>query len=375
MSALHDSVHIAAAVDAALLVEAQRGERVFVVGGVVRDLVMQRAPGDFDLDLVVEGDAIAFARDVSQVVGGVLREHVTFLTAKIQAPFAHQGESTSQRATGLRPLTEIDFASARTESYPSPGALPVVTPASIERDLWRRDFSINALAVPLSVVAPLWSSGGAQSFELDSVIDPTGGRRDIAHNTLRVLHKVSFVDDPSRLFRAVRYAERLHFDFDLETLAAFMEAVKSGALSTLSPRRLLNEVLVALDEPAPSRVLEEFLERGLFFQLPIVSERNEEFVCGALSRLEVNRASFSADDFKQAGRLIILAGLLHDGREDIALAAHEGGKVISAARRVLGQECKAKGHSGLAELLAFYCVHGTVEARILLEEMLQGGEE
>jgi tRNA nucleotidyltransferase/poly(A) polymerase len=173
----------------------------------------------------------------------------------------------------------------------------------------------------------------------------------------------------------VRYAERLHFDFDLETLAAFMEAVKAGALATLSPRRILNEVLIALDEPAPARVVEEFFERGLFFQLPIVSEDNVEFVCSALSRLEVNRAAISADEFKQAGRLILLAGLLQDGREDIALAAHEGGKVIAAARRVQRQECKAKSQAGVAEVFAQYCVHPTVEARVLLEESLQGGEE
>lgn len=366
MSSSNSSISLSAAVEAALSVESQRGERVFVVGGVVRDLVMQRPPGDFDLDLVVEGDAVAFARDVAQVLGGAVREHPMFLTAKIQAPFGVTSPSGHQ-------LEEVDFASARTESYPTPGALPVVQPAPIERDLWRRDFSINALAIPLSVVAPLWCSASEPAFSLDSVLDPTGGRRDIVQATLRVLHKGSFIDDPSRLFRAVRYAERLHFDFDLETLAAFMEAVKAGALATLSPRRILNEVLVALDEPSPARVVEEFFERGLFFQLPIISEKNEEFVRGALSRLEINRAAFSPEVFRQAGRFILIAGLLYDGREDIALAAHEGSKVISAARRVLKQECRANAQSGVAEVLAQYCVHPTVEARVLLEERLQGG--
>lgn len=373
MAAPTDSISLAAAVEAALSVEVQRGERVFVVGGVVRDLVMRRPPGDFDLDLVVEGDAISFARQVAQQFGGSLREHPTFLTAKIQGPFGASVLKPSFTESGARQLTEVDLASSRTETYPTPGALPVVSRASIERDLWRRDFSINAMAIPLAAVAPLWTTKASDALNVDSVLDPTGGQKDITQATIRVLHKGSFIDDPSRLFRAVRYAERLHFHFDLETLAAFMEAVKSGGLATLSPRRILNEVLVSLDEPAPARVVEEFFERGLFFQLPIVSENNEEFVVGALRRLEVNRAAVSPVEFREAGRFIILAGLLYDGREDIALAAHEGGKAITIARRVLRQESSAKVHSGVAEALAQYCVHPTVEARVLLEEIVQGG--
>jgi tRNA nucleotidyltransferase/poly(A) polymerase len=231
------------------------------------------------------------------------------------------------------------------------------------------------MAAPLAAIAPLVIDSADPGSCKEFLLDPTGGLRDISQATVRVLHKGSFADDPSRLFRAVRYVERLQFHFDLETLAAFMEAVKSGALATLSPRRILNEVLVSFDEPAPARVVEEFFERGLFFHLPLVSENNEELVVSALRRLEINRALVSIDDFRAAGRVIVLAGLLFDGREDLALATHEGGKAIALARRVLRQEVSLRSAPSVSEALANYCLHATVDARVVLEELMQRGIE
>jgi tRNA nucleotidyltransferase/poly(A) polymerase len=362
-----EAISLTVAIDAALSLEKSRSERVFIVGGVVRDLVMGRPAGDFDLDLVVEGDGIAFAREMAAVLGGTVREHTAFLTAKVQGPFV-----ATHGAAEHGGITEVDVATARIEQYAKPGALPAVARATIEEDLWRRDFSINALAVPLAAYAALIRHEAGSILDPNVVMDPTLGRKDIAQSTLRVLHRGSFTDDPTRLFRSVRYTERLSFHFDMETLAAFVEAVKSGVLASLSPRRVLNEVLVALDEPSPTRVVEEFFERGLFHHLPIVSEGNEELVLAALQRLEINRGVVTSAEFRDVGRLIVLAGLLSDGREDIALATHEGGKTIARVRRILNQERSDRASISLVEALTEYCLYSNVEARVLVEEALQG---
>jgi len=156
-------------------------EPVYLVGGAVRDLLLGQPRAD--VDLVVEGDAAGLAARL----GGAELEHERFGTAKVTVA-GH----------------EIDLASARTESYPEPGALPVVTPAeSVEDDLARRDFTINAMAIPLTGEARL--------------IDPYGGRDDLRHGLLRILHPGSFEDDPTRAIRAARYAARHGFTLEPET--------------------------------------------------------------------------------------------------------------------------------------------------------------
>jgi tRNA nucleotidyltransferase (CCA-adding enzyme) len=154
---------------------------VYVVGGAVRDLLLGRLGPD--VDLVVVGDAAALA----QRLGGAGIEHERFGTVKVEVE-GHQ----------------VDIATARTETYPAPGALPVVAPAeSIEVDLGRRDFTVNAMAIPLSGESRL--------------IDPHGGERDLERGLLRVLHPRSFEDDPTRAIRAARYAARFGFTLDPET--------------------------------------------------------------------------------------------------------------------------------------------------------------
>lgn len=156
-------------------------EPVFLVGGAVRDLLLGRPRTD--VDLVVEGDAAALAKRL----GGAEVEHERFGTVKVEV----EGH-------------ELDIASARTETYPEPGALPVVGPAeSIEADLARRDFSVNAMAIPLT--------------EDPHLIDPYEGREDLRRGLLSVLHPGSFVDDPTRAIRAARYASRYGFTLEPET--------------------------------------------------------------------------------------------------------------------------------------------------------------
>lgn len=358
-------VSLSVALASALDVAQQRGERVFVVGGVVRDLLMSRAIGDHDLDLVVEGEGIPFANCLSAVLRCGVREHQPFLTAKLLAPFGPTPQS------GDVVLSEVDVATARKETYERPGALPTVMAAPIEDDLWRRDFSANAIALSLAAYHSYRQGKSTMTDLVQSLTDPCGGFSDIQNSTLRILHPKSFIDDPTRLFRAVRYLVRLSFHFDMATLAGFVEAVKSGALATLSPRRVWNEVLVAFDEHAPCEVLQEFKERGLFGQLPIISVDDPSWVFEALENLEVVRDVVGIEIYREAGKILLIAGLLRDGREDIVRAIHEGNKVIHRARTVLEAGRASQELRLIPDVAAAYCIHASSELRELLEACLR----
>ena len=187
-------------------------EPVYLVGGSVRDLLLARPR--VDLDLVVEGDAAALARRL----GGAHVEHERFGTVKVEV----EGH-------------EVDIASARRESYPEPGALPVVElGATLEEDLGRRDFTINAIAVPL--------------LGEPRLIDPFGGRGDISRGQLRILHPRSFHDDPTRAIRAARYAARFGFDPEPETERA-LRGTDLGAVS--EDRRHAELIRLAGEASAP----------------------------------------------------------------------------------------------------------------------------
>lgn len=341
------SVPLRVVVDAALRVAEARGERVVIVGGFVRDLLMRRAVGDYDLDLVVEGDGLAFSLALQNEIGGERREHVSFLTSKLFSPFRTE--------SGAAPyLAEVDIATARSEEYSRPGALPVVKPTTIESDLWRRDFSSNALALPLVAYRDLLAGTITSDDLAQRVIDPCAGLADIKGATLRILHPQSFIDDPTRLFRAVRYVVRLAFNFDRATLAGFYEAVRGGALATLSPRRVWNEVVTALGEESPSEVIQEFLERGLFSHLPIIDEDGGEDVVDALHAIVSHRSLVTGQEFLEAGKLIILAFLLQEGRDDIAQATSEGARMIRRAKGAVDGQLSLSATQSNADALAMY---------------------
>ena len=181
---------------------------VFLVGGVVRDFVSGRE--SVDLDLVVEGDAAEFARRLALRLDGELRLHAAFQTAELTT------------AVGGR----IDIATARRERYPGPAQLPVVEAAPLAEDLARRDFSINAMAISLRQRAPL------------TLIDPHSGHRDLSLGLLRVLHERSFIDDPTRILRAARFAVRLGLRLDSAGLAEVSEVIAAGVFARLSAARL-----------------------------------------------------------------------------------------------------------------------------------------
>jgi tRNA nucleotidyltransferase/poly(A) polymerase len=198
-------------------------EPVYLVGGAVRDLLLGRARSD--VDLVVVGDAAAFASKL----GAETVEHERFATAKA-------------RLDGH----EVDIAAARAETYPHPGALPEVEPAGdIETDLERRDFTINAMAIPLRGEPRL--------------IDPHGGRADLEAGLLRVLHADSFADDPTRALRAARYAARFGFEVELGTV----ELLRGADLGTVSADRRRADLLRLAAEAEAARGFELLTEWGL----------------------------------------------------------------------------------------------------------------
>ncbi|HJW88098.1 MAG TPA: hypothetical protein VJ565_01300, partial [Dehalococcoidia bacterium] len=197
-----------------------KGLRLYLVGGAVRDLLLGRP--SLDLDLVVEGDALALLPDLGWQ--GRLRRFPTFGTAKLV------GEGWS-----------LDLASARKESYPRPGALPRVGPGTLQDDLFRRDFAINALAVDLSPPS------------LGGLVDPYGGRQDLEKGLVRVLHERSFQDDATRILRAVKYAAR--FGFRLEARTRKLILRDRGYLETISGERLRRELVLILEEDRPEKAL------------------------------------------------------------------------------------------------------------------------
>ncbi|HET7177488.1 MAG TPA: hypothetical protein VFI63_02255 [Solirubrobacterales bacterium] len=203
--------------------EAAGGVRVYLVGGSVRDLLLGRVRAD--VDLVVEGDAAALAA----ALGAEVVEHERFATAKVELD-GH----------------EVDIAAARAETYPRPGALPEVEPAAdVAADLGRRDFTINAMAIPLQGEPEL--------------IDPHGGRADLEAGLLRVLHPRSFVDDPTRALRAARYAARFGFELEAETA----RLLRQTDLRTISGDRLAAELLRLAAEPSAARGFELLGDWGL----------------------------------------------------------------------------------------------------------------
>lgn len=249
-----------------------RNQRVFVVGGIVRDVFSHGRIGDADLDIVVEGEGIPFAHALTEEIGGTAKEHRTFCTAKLLPPFRPDVWSGCNSTTDFAtPLSEIDLASARTEKYVRPGALPEVTLATIEDDLFRRDFSINALAVALSDFLLFCRAEISRTELQNRVVDPCHGIKDLHGNTLRILHPRSFIDDPTRLFRCVRYAVRLGFSVDDSTTHARIDAVQGGALLAISTKRIWNEVVACASEPRGPQMLELCGAWGLFERLPFSS--------------------------------------------------------------------------------------------------------
>ncbi len=191
---------------------------VYLVGGTVRDILLGEP--NFDVDVAVEGDAIELARSLADALDGRVRAHRKFGTAVVL-----YGEDE-----------RVDVVTARTEFYDAPAALPSVEHATIREDLFRRDFTINAMAVSL------------KGEDFGRLVDPFGGRRDLAAKTIRILHNLSFIDDPTRIFRAIRYESRYGFRMDDHTQRLARGTIEMGLVGDLSSARLRDELVALLEE-------------------------------------------------------------------------------------------------------------------------------
>jgi tRNA nucleotidyltransferase (CCA-adding enzyme) len=223
---------------------------LYVVGGFVRDLLLERTSQDFDL--VVEGDAIALARSLCEKNGGRVASHARFGTAKWaidRRSLARKIHETGKsiRAKDLPDI--IDLVSARTEFYTHPSALPTVETGSIKLDLHRRDFTINTLAVRLD------------GYHYGELYDYWGGLADLRHGLVRCLHSLSFVDDPTRMLRAVRFEQRFGFHIETRTLQLMQEAYT--LMDRVSGDRIRHELDHILDEESVSQILARLAELKL----------------------------------------------------------------------------------------------------------------
>jgi tRNA nucleotidyltransferase (CCA-adding enzyme) len=196
---------------------------VYLVGGFVRDLML--GVKNLDLDIVVEGDGIKFADDFASALKAKLIRHQRFGTATII----------------LKPHLKIDISTARKEFYPEPAHLPVVSSGTLKDDLFRRDFTINAMAISIS----------CQDF--GKLIDIFDGKPDLDKKKIRVLHDLSFIDDPTRILRAIRFEKRYGFKIEANTLKLLKGAVKSKMLEKLEPQRTRDDLILMLKEEQPLR--------------------------------------------------------------------------------------------------------------------------
>ncbi len=209
------------------------GVEVFVVGGFVRDLMLERPIED--VDVVVEGDGITFARYFASMHHCRLHQHLKFNTAVI---IFEDG-------------FKVDVASARLEYYATPAALPVVENSSIKMDLARRDFTINTLAISLNT----------ETF--GTLIDYFGGGRDIKDKIIRIIHNLSFIEDPTRIFRAIKFSNRFGFRIGKVTANLIGNALSVGAVKHLSGLRVLSELKQIFGEDNPLPALETMADYGL----------------------------------------------------------------------------------------------------------------
>jgi len=211
----------------------QLGYPLYVVGGFVRDLLLNRSIED--IDIVVEGDGIKFARFYAKQEGCRINTHKKFGTAVIIYPDNFK----------------IDVASARLEYYQTPAALPIVEKSSIKRDLARRDFTINTLAISLN------------PDNFGTMIDYFGANRDLKDKTIRTIHNLSFVEDPTRIFRAIKFSNRFGFNIGRVTSNLIKNAIKIDCFKHLSGLRVLNELKQILEEDNPIPAIQSLESYGL----------------------------------------------------------------------------------------------------------------
>ncbi|MFT4048375.1 MAG: hypothetical protein QM648_00895 [Solirubrobacterales bacterium] len=296
---------------AAALLDAFSGSPgTYLVGGAVRDLMLGFA--QFDYDLMVEGDPGEAAEKLVSVVGGSVRRHDRFLTANFRSSDG---------------ALSVDIARARTEKYPEPGALPVVTASDLDHDLARRDFSINAMALAI------WREALGEIFAYPDA------ESDLMARVLRVTHDQSFIDDPTRLLRLLRYGARLGFTAEPHTEELARRAVESGAPSSVSGPRVRDELLDLLAERSAVVAIESMYALGLDRALNAKFDADEYVVARALNE--------HIDGLRQELLLLALCSRAMDGETLDSWTAH---LQLPARDAAIVREAVLRGPGLLAEL-------------------------
>jgi tRNA nucleotidyltransferase (CCA-adding enzyme) len=212
----------------------RQGKRLYLVGGAVRDLLLERV--STDIDLSVEGDAIKLAEEIGPLLPAKITIHTRFMTATLK-----------------RENRVFDFITTRAETYSHPGALPRVIPGTINDDMARRDFTVNAMAISLN------------PDNYGELFDPFRGRTDLDKNEIRILHDKSFTDDATRIWRAVRYEQRL--DFEIEPFTLLLIERDLDMLKTITGDRIRHELELVLKEEEPEKSLTRADELGILEML------------------------------------------------------------------------------------------------------------
>lgn len=286
---------------------------LYLVGGAVRDLLLGATV--VDVDLAVEGEGPRSARELAERLGGDVVAHERFGTATVRAG-----------------ALQLDLAATRSETYEQPGALPLVEPAPLAEDLGRRDFAINAMAVAL------------QGEQLGHLHDPHGGCDDLEARRIRILHDRSFIDDPTRLLRAVRYEVRLDFCIDEPSEELAREAARRDALATVSGARIRDELLDLLGEHAAPRGVERLDELGVLASLCAELAADAELIASA----KLGAGETAADPALTALAALVAGSAMAGGGtglelalprpleqfvDSLALRADEREAVLRAARK------------------------------------------
>ena len=218
--------------------------KAYVVGGAVRDTLLGRK--DFGIDITVEGNGMEFAKILQTEFGGLLRQHSKFGTASL-----------------IFNKKTIDIASCRKEKYLGVAELPKVKMCTFKEDLKRRDFTINTLAL---------------NIETNELIDLFDGRKDLDTRLIRVLHPKSFIDDPTRIFRALRFAGKLGFRLEPVTKSLALDAIKKGLIEKLSPKRIRDQIILILKEPERQKILELMYRFGILKHLELKLPKDKLFI-------------------------------------------------------------------------------------------------
>lgn len=239
---------------------------VYLIGGIVRDVLLKQS--NDDVDIVVEGDGIAIAKQLQANFGGKLTTHEDFGTAT----WVHPSQ------------LEIDIASSRLEYYDRPASLPDVEKSTLQEDLYRRDFTINAMAISLN------------ESEFGKLVDPFSGQLDLYNRTIKVLHNLSFVEDPTRILRAVRFETRFSFKMDEQTESLALTSIEQ--MKDVSAKRIIDEIKRMFDEENPIVVMARLFELNFWQQYTPKQSSNKEALQHArkLHALQTKFAHIIHDD-------------------------------------------------------------------------------